>query len=356
MKILVKMLIIVVTFSSFTLISQAKEPEEYIEDFEETLPDEYKGLLSSELETAVGPEALLYEIKAILSEEGSSVLAFFLTVLSSIALSCVCSVCPPDTGESVRKGISVITAVAIGGTICRLLVEAAKAQQQANRFFTAIIPLLSGITLAGGGVKGAAVGIYGMNIVLAIVGGGLSALLSALGGFFVAMSLSASVGGSGAINVNRSLKGLFLWIFGIATALLMGTLALQTVIAGASDTAKMRTAKYMASSVIPIAGGAVSASLSILASGLSYVKGVVGGGSIFVLLTMFLSPLIMLLLHRLALSLGVFLSRLSGLGSSAECLASFLGALDVTVAVYSLSFILYVFEVILFIKSGVAAL
>ena len=59
MKIILKMLIIVVIFSAFALEIQAKEPDEYIEDFENALPNGYEGLLSSQLETRVGPEALL---------------------------------------------------------------------------------------------------------------------------------------------------------------------------------------------------------------------------------------------------------------------------------------------------------
>lgn len=349
------LLITVVIFKTFSISAEAKEPDDYITDFENTLPEEFGDVLEGELSERVGPEALFREIISVVEGKSSRIALFFTTLLGAVILSSVAELCPEKTREGAVRGVAVVNGLLVGGWLCGLLGEALSAISEAGGFFSALIPLFSAVTLASGGVKSAAVGAYGMNTVLAIVGGGFTAAISAISGFSVAMSLAFPLGGCGTASVSRSAKSMFGWLFGIATALLMGTLSLQSLVSGASDNAAMRTARYMASSVIPMAGGTVSASLSTLASGISYVKGIIGAGAIFVILLMLLSPLVMLLGYRLALSAAASVARLAGLSSSADSLSSFLGAIDLTVAVYSVSGVLYLFEIILFIKSGVTA-
>ncbi len=354
MKNIIKMLIIIVVMSVFTVKASAKEPDDYIKDFESVLPDGFENIVSDEPESALGPEALLLEIRAILNKRYSSAAAFFLSLVGALAFMSLSSLCPEGMRETAVKGVAMISAVFIGGVLVKMFAEISESLSSASAFFSSLIPIMSAITLAGGGVKSAAIGAMGMNTVLSLVGGGFTAVLTALCGFSLAMSLAAAVGGEGAVSISRSSRGLFLWFFGIATALLMATLSLQTLVSGAADSAAMRTAKYMAQSSIPMVGGTISASLSTLAAGLSYAKGIIGGGAIFVLLLIFLSPLIMLLLYRLALSFALSLSELLGITPAFSCFSSFRGAVDIIIAVYGLSAVLYIFEIILFIKSGLA--
>ena len=83
---------------------------------------------------------------------------------------------------------------------------------------------------------------------------------------------------------------------------------------------------------------------------------VIGVGSIWVLLSVFLSPLALLLMYRLMLSLSVSLSEIIGAKLSERCFSSFRFSLDTLISVHSLSLIIYVFQIILFVKSGVSIL
>ena len=177
-----------------------------------------------------------------------------------------------------------------------------------------------------------------------------------LSGFSLAMGLAAAVGGEATGNIGKYSRNLFMWIFGIATALIMGFLSLQTLISTASDSAAMRTAKYVASGYLPLVGGTVSASLSTLAAGLSYAKGVVGASAIIVLVMLFMSPLLLAFSYRISLSLASGFAGLLGISSAEKSFSSFRSAFDILIALYSLSCILYIFEIVLFIKSGVAVL
>ena len=353
MKRFVKMLIIVVIFALFSLSVSAKEPEDYINDYKELLPEEYSSIITDELYPDVGPAALLGEIAKRISGEEGAIAAFFSTLLGVIALSSFAALCPERVRSVTETGVGLIVSVTVGGMLVSLFLKTQESLSSANGFFSSMIPILSSITLAAGGVKSASALAAGMNTALSLVGGGFVASLSAVSGFSFAMGISGSVGGEGAASVGRSVKSLFMWIFGIATALIMGTLSLQTLVSGASDSAAMRSAKYMASGSIPIVGGTVSASLSTLWSGLSFAKGIIGGTSIFVLLVMFLSPLLLLLIYRLMLSVAIGIADFLRLGAPYRSFCAFRSSFDLIIAVYSLSAVLYIFEIILFIKGGV---
>ena len=166
----------------------------------------------------------------------------------------------------------------------------------------------------------------------------------------------SALGNKSAITVGKGIKGLFTWATGLFTTLITAIFSLQTLVASAADSAAMRTAKYMASGLIPVVGSAVSGALATLASGLSYAKTLVGSGAILVLISLAISPLLMLLLYRLAFTVAISVAELVGAEKCSNIFNAYRYAFDMTIAVYVLSVIVYLFQVILFLKVGVALL
>jgi stage III sporulation protein AE len=118
----------------------------------------------------------------------------------------------------------------------------------------------------------------------------------------------------------------------------------------------MSAAKYAASGMIPVVGSTVAGALSTLASGLSYAKGIIGVGAIVVIVGIIISPLVLLLLHRLALSLALILADFLGVSGASRIFGAFRASFDSLIAVYALCSVLYIFNAVLFMKSGVALL
>ena len=114
----------------------------------------------------------------------------------------------------------------------------------------------------------------------------------------------------------------------------------------------MRAVRYAASGLIPVVGSTVSGAISTLAAGLGYARSIVGGGAILVILYMALSPLILLLIYRLTLTLGGIFAYFSGSAMASRIFSSYRYALDMTVTVYSLSALIYLFEIIIFTVIG----
>ena len=356
MKKLLKVLIIVCIFGVFTLECSAKTAEDYIGEAGEIVPEEYRdfmiGMGTGELNIA----GLLSEVLSIISGEAPTFVRLLCAFLGVCLLFGVADGVPERIRSETGRAVSVTCALFVGVSVSDALLSLSDALAGTGAFFSSAVPVLSAITLAGGGVNSAAAQASGMNFVLSLVGGGFGAVLSVTSGFCFAMGLGASVGGEGNLAVGRFSRSLFLWLFGIATALIMGLLSLQTLVAASADSASMRTARYLISGSVPLVGGTVSASLSTLASGLSYAKGVVGAGFIAVLFLIFLPPLLLSLCYRLALSLASGISSLLGIGGAERCFSSFRSSFDIFIGIYCLGCVLYIFEMVLFIKSGVAIL
>lgn len=358
MKKIAIMLTILVIMSIFTLNCSAEESvDEYISDFENALPDGFEGMGEPEniLEMA-SPESLLsYIIKGV-SGEKSNILEFFLTLLGSAALISLASLGHGSLSDQVQSAVGVICSLLIFSQIKPLLDTVTEGITQISGFFASLIPITVGITALGGGTATASAQAVGMYTALSSVGGIGGEIFISLSAFGLAMGLISSFGNGGVASVCRGFRSLFGWVTGIFTALLTAAFSLQTIVASSVDRGSMRAIKYAASGLIPVVGSTVSGAISTLASGLSYAKGIIGGGAIVVMLYIAISPLAVMLIYRLALTLAGIFADFSGAAVASGIFSSYRFALDMTVTVYALSALIYLFEIIIFTVIGVAAL
>ena len=359
MKKIVFLLSIVVIIGFFPIYSSAEESaDEYLSDFESILPEDMSGI-------GEGGEALIerFSIKGVLSEifasitgESSEVLKFLLLLIGGVGVFSLASGCHADFVKQTEAGVGFVISLSIFPFISSALSAVKDSLSELNAFFGALTPIAVGVTALGGGTSAAGVQASGMYTAFAVIGGVGEGLFLSLSAFGLAVSSLSSLGNSSAMSVGKGIKGIFTWAVGIFTTLITAVFALQTLVASAADSAAMRTAKYMASGLIPVVGSAVSGALATLASGLSYAKTVIGGGAIAVILSLVIAPLVVLLLYRLALVIAANFSELLGAEIPSKIFTSYRFVLDMTVAVYVLSTIVYLFQVILFLRIGVALL
>ncbi len=354
MKKCIIMLMIVVISLAFSLRVSAKEAEDYIEDFESVLPGEGVDVGDPEkILSSVSVEGLLRELSSALSGRRGEIFSFFLLLLGASVLLALASTAPEGCRSAVECGVGLTVSGLLLVRILPVFGQTLGSVGELSDFFAKAAPILAAISLAGGGGGASAVETAGIALAVSFVGEVMCTALLGVMGFSLALGLISAFGDSGVAALASAVKGIFAWLIGISTAVIMGTLSLQSVVASAADSAAMRSAKYAASGMIPIVGGAVSGALSTLASGLSYAKGVIGAGTVAVLVTSAVAPLAVLLLYRLAFTVAM---RLCGGFSTTTVIKSFATALDMLIAVFSLSMLIFIFEIILMIKSGVALL
>ena len=359
MRKVVFLLSIVVIFILFPLSSSAEESTEgYLSDFESILPDEMSGI-TEDSETLIEKfsiKGILSEIIDSLREEGGGVFRFFLILIGSLALFSLASGCHKNFKKQTEAAVGVVVSLSIFPTVSSALSSVAHSMKELSNFFSALTPIAVGITALGGGTATAGVQASGMYTAFTFIGGIGERLFLVLSSFGLALSMLSCLDSPSVNSVAKGIKGIFTWSVGIFTTLITSVFALQTLVASAADSAAMRTAKYMASGLIPVVGSAVSGALATLASGLSYAKSLIGGGAIAVVLSLVISPLVMLLLYRLCFTVAAILSDLLGTNGASGVFNAYRYVIDMTVSVYVLSIIVYLFQMILFLRIGVALL
>lgn len=320
--------------------------ESFIEDFYSLIGK------SDGFAEKIGIESLIGELASVLSGESPRILSFLGFLLGSVLLLALAS---QLSQRYTARGTCAVVAAGAFGFIFDLVSSASEALSEMSSLFLSLIPITTGVTLAGGGVSSSGAEALSMGTVFGAVSGVMTPLLMPICTLMLFLAVLSSLGGSSAMTLSR-VRSVFLWLIGIAAAIMLGAISLQTVVASAKDSAAMRMAKYSATGFIPVIGGTVSASLSALSSGLSYAKGVIGAGGIYVLLVGALSPLLLILIYRGALSLSSGFLSFLGVEEGARALGGIVYSLDALLSVYGMSVIMYVFELVMFMKSGVAIL
>lgn len=351
MKKLALLLTILVILPIFSIKSYAFE--EHISDFYDILPEDMSRLESgSGIIEMLGVEGITREIISVARGEGARVSKFFLTLLSVIILFALAGLAHGDYAEVIFAAVGILSSGAIFETVGGLVSEVLLSLDKISDFFASFIPISVGITALGGGESTALVQGSGMYVSLSLVSSLSGRIFSGISSFGLAAALISPLGGQLISSLSSGVKSIFTRTLGILTAVITAAFSLQSIVAGSVDSAAMRAARYMASGLIPVVGSTVSGALSTLASGMSYAKGIIGGGAVGALLLMALSPLVMLLLYRLSLSAAIGISSVLSLGSSA-IFSAYRQALDMALALYALSTLIYLFEIIIFLKSGV---
>ncbi len=327
-----------------------------ISDFENIIPE--NSLPNGEdLLSGIGPDKLLSEIFSIVSSNGGDIVSFFLLLLGLGLFSALADSSSSLLGarlySAVRAGVSAISALFIFSRLSALVFSVSESLGVISGFFSSLIPIITTISLSSGAVTTAGVQAVNMNLTLAVLGKLSSALLAPLVFMIFSLSLTASVGGGGASRLLKGAKSVFLWALGIVTTVLIASISMQSFLATSKDNAALRAAKYALSGSIPIVGSTVSGALSTLLGSLSEVRAVVGVGAVAVIFAVAATPVIIMLLYRLALSVSIWIFDFLGSDGAFGAFSAFRSALDTLISLYAVSAVVYILEIVIFVRGGV---
>ena len=361
-RILLVLLLFVALASLFSISVFAESGEDFaegiLEDFNQIIPNESGVTTGDELISDVGFETLLSDIIATVSGEWSSILSFFVMLMGFAVIMAVSEGMyvseNPLLQKNVSAAVAAIASVSIFTSLYGIIVAVKESLETIVDFFSSLIPFVTVISASSGAPGTASVQAVNMNITLAVIQKFCTGALLPLVFALFSLALAASLGEGGAASVARGIKNAFMWGIGIICTVLAAAIALQTLLASAKDTAALRAARYAASGMIPIVGTSIASALTTLASGLAFVKSTVGVGAIAVIISLALVPLVSLLLYRLAFSVAVIFLEFIGSAGGVRCFSAFKTALDALLAVYSVSVLICIVQLIVFIKSGVS--
>ena len=354
---------LILILSSVTLVAAAEGDSSYelyekaengiLSEFESILPEGFAGLTESgEAISMLGFDALMSEALTSVSENIGRVAVFLALLLGVSAVISLSGLIDGENAALVRGGVALVAGISVIAALFPLVREVGQVLTELGGFFSSLAPVLVSVLALGGGTASAAVSGTGMALVLRVYGG-LCELLVPLVSAMLVLGVSSSFITDGFGSAYDTVRGWFARGVGILTALIGGTVALQGVVATSSDSAALRVARHIATGTVPVVGAAVSGALSTLSGGLGYISGIVGGGAVAVILTMGISPLIMLLLYKLCFFFASLMLDYFGAGEGKRTVLSIGSALDSLIAVYAMSVIVYLLETVIFIGMAV---
>ena len=353
--------VLLATFLFFLLspISVKAEGEEILDEFESVIPPE-SGVDLDEMKEAggmLGVEGIFREIVSAFEGTRGAVVGFFFLVFGIAVLFSAHESCG-TLGDAricgtTSSGVLMLASVSIFSALFGVCSSMKSGLVSLASFFGEVIPVISAVNVASGATSSAATQAANMNITLAFIERfSVDALLPVSLAVF-SLSFIGAIGESEAVlSIGRGVKNFFTWGIGIISTVLAAVISIQSVVASATDSAILRAARYAANGTIPVVGSTVASALATLGGGMAVIKGTVGGVSIAVILALTLSPLIMLLMYRLSLSVSISLLSFSGSTGGVRCFSAIRSALDTLIAVYSMSVLVAIVELVVFIKGG----
>ncbi len=346
-KIIFAAILAVALLCALSVSAFAKEPDELLSDFSAVVPSRYKDIAEGPAEK-ISISSLVDFLSEELSGNTSSLSLFFLFTLGLCAVSAASRIYKSRLSSAVGFAISAVAMSALLEKTLSLFTSVTSSLAEANGFFTALIPVFCAVNSAGGGVGTASIQGAGMSLTASFCTAVISRLLPLIAAVVFSLEMLGTLGADS--KMAKSAKNLYTKTLGAVTFIIAIILTFQSVVSSASDGIAIRTAKYSAQNLIPVVGSTVSSALSMLSGGLSYVKSMAGVGAAAVMIYIFLSPLVLLLLYRLALSVAAAID--GTLGGGGGIISPFLGIMDCMIASYSLCAVLYIFEILLFMRFG----
>jgi stage III sporulation protein AE len=320
------------------------------------LPEEFGNKSEEELFSSLSISSVINAVLSAFSESATEVLGFFTMIFGLAVLSIAAEICTPGESLAFSRHISAATSAVIALSVFTgihpLYQSVSDGIASISSTFGSAIPVFTAILSAGGELKSAAMGALNMNITLAAIGYVSNKLLLPLASAVFALSLLAGIDTGPASIVAKKVKGFFFWALGIVTTVLLSVFSMQSLIAGASDSAYLRAAKYAASGMIPFVGSTVSSALGTLAGGISYAKSIAGVGVVALMLGAAIAPIIKLLLYRLSFSTVISFLEFAGAETGKKSFSAFKDSVEILTAVYVMTTLVCIFEVIILIKCG----
>lgn len=313
-------------------------------------------------QTLASPRGLLTLITDMLTEHWQSYLRLLLTLLGVLLLRAVWNALASSVkAAGLSSGVQLLCRLVLFSVIVKqamdLLTGVVAFYADLNQLTTAFLPLMGAMYAMGGNVGAAMVNhstlVMSMSAVEWVGGKSVVPLFSLCLAFALLGAFEGSVAGRMQILTGK-FKKWYATGLGLLMLLLSGALAAQTTLAARADSLGFRTVRFAVSSSIPIVGGGVADMLRTAASGLGWLRGVVGVGGVVLILWLLLPQIISIWLIRIVFGVAGDIAGWMGCGEEGKLLGEVSSLYGYLLAVVAISAVTFFFALVLLIKCGAA--
>ena len=259
-----------------------------------------------------------------------------------------------DSFSGLFHAASVLCAsVVIFPIVTELFQSVSGALESAGGFITAFVPVYSAVLAASGQPASAALSETALLAAAQIVSVVSSSVLIPLLTVYLALCMVGAVCPDLRMDgVAGAAKGIVTVTAGFLMTVFVGLLSLKGSLAGAADSVAMRTAKFAASAVFPVVGGAVSDALSSVQGSMSLLRSSVGSFASIALIVLLLPPVLSMLLTQAAMSAAAAVARILNADKVAALYQSAASAVSLLCGLTAVSGILIVISLGILIRAA----
>ena len=336
-------------------------PEEVGELLPEGLDSEDPEAVGQALEELTGAERLLTYALELAGVELEASVRLFLRLCGLLLLAALFGVLRDTLGSGALSGaVRFCTTTAIFAAI---LYTQLTHLQRVEEFFDrlsalmgAMIPITGAVWAMGGNVTTASAGTSTLYVFLTVCQRLCAEAVMPLCCFCMALALCNTLSpGIGLRGMAGTVKKGYTLSLGFIMTLLLAALGSQTAITAARDSVTARTAKMVSSTVIPVVGGSVGDTLRTVASGVGYLKSVVGVAGIAMIFLLLLPVLLSLVMSRLVFLLCGGVAELLGCEAEGRLLSELGQIWGLMVAVVAMCSVMFILALCIFLQTVVAA-
>ncbi len=339
-----KMFIFLVLLCFVFFIGFEVKAEEYEEDFGtaelyEEVPEDGKDMLSQigidevddvyniSLEDYFGPVSNILQEK-VLNPLKSLILVFAVIVLSSFLTSAY-----GEENKICELAGSLTVCVIFLPNIASLIITAIRVTESSSVFVMSLIPVYAVLQIASGnpamGSSFGAVTIFFSNIVSALCRDVILPLLAC----FLGLSVSAAFSHISIKTACESVYKFIKWTLVLVITVFSGIISVQSALMGATDVATTKTVKFLASSAVPVVGGAFGDGISAVQNSIKVLKSGASAFGMIATVSVFLAPIIEVLLWMLSCQIALITAEIFSYSKINEILTVIMVVLKIILAV-----------------------
>ena len=218
-----------------------------------------------------------------------------------------------------------------------------------------MVPVMEAVYISSGNVTSAAVSGTGINLMITFMQSVYADVLAPCVSVCFLLSITAAVSGNRGVSfMAGALRGIVTGALVLIMTLMSFVLSMQNGIASAADTFAAKTIKFALGSYLPIVGGTVADSFSMVSGSIGVIKQLAGVTGIVVIVLVLLAPLATLLVNRLALGISGAVAGTLGCDREQMLLKETGSLCTLLLAVTVAAAVIYILALSLFCKASLA--
>ena len=362
-------LLLVLLIPSITAFAEEESeiPEEY-EEMLDSLPGDIADMLPEEIfsdniddilkgvEQITSWKYIFDTAFDILGLNIKSIIKSIATICALLALCALLSMLKNSIKNlATEQTVNLVSAVTVAAAVLQISrepIEKAMLLLKEIQVFTNVAsPVICSMYAMGGNLTSAVVNNYGLIVFLSMLENICIVSLESILGICMGLALASSfIGESNLLPLSNAVKKTFTFIVGMMMILFTTVISTQTLLASKADNISAKTAKMLATQIIPLVGGTIGETLRIAGASIEYLRSNVGVILIVILVLMVLPTFISIALYRLSFIISNAVAGLLGCEREGKMLLEVSSIYGYVLAIVSISAVALLLLITVFAK------